>query len=184
MLLCSRHTQTSTLKICIDKKDASINTRTVPPHVRAIPQFLPNLLFMSQYLVFSNAALTNSSCRVFHLIVIPGICESYPTIGELDSGLTSTVCFHLPVGRNLDRTGRTPYHPQCSGHPLFVRYWETAALGTNPNLLLRTESQHTSVDSDHSSAQYMVNTATTLLNPFDTVSLLIIHRTFNGNINI
>lgn len=127
--------------------------------------------------------MTNSSCGIFHLIVTPVIRESYPTIGELGICLTSTACFHLPVARNLDRTGRTPYHPQCSGHPLFVRYWETTALGTNPNLLLRTESQHTSVDSDHSSAQY-VETATTLLNPFDTISLLNIHHIFNGNIYI
>lgn len=61
--------------------------------------------------------------------------------------------FHPPVRRSLDRTGRTPCRPQCNGRPLSVRYWEAAARGTNPNLLLRTESQHTSVDSNHSSAQ-------------------------------
>lgn len=58
-----------------------------------------------------------------------------------------------PVRRSLDRTGRTPCRPPCNGRPLSVRYWEAAAQGTNPNLLLRTESQHTSVDSNHSSAQ-------------------------------
>lgn len=62
--------------------------------------------------------------------------------------------FALPVMKSLDRTGRTPCRPRCSGRPLSARYWEAAALGTNPNLLLRTESQHTSVDSDHSSAQW------------------------------
>lgn len=60
---------------------------------------------------------------------------------------------HIPVMRSLDHTGMPLCHPQCCGHPLFVRYWEAAVLGTNPNLLLRTESQHTSVDSNHSSVQ-------------------------------
>lgn len=60
---------------------------------------------------------------------------------------------HPPVRRSLDRTERTPCRPLCNGRPLSVRYWEAAARGTNPNLLLRTESQHTSVDSNHSSAQ-------------------------------
>lgn len=87
-----------------------------------------------------------------------GRCDSHiKTKRELDICLTRTACFHLPVTRSLDRTGRTPYRPQCSGRPLFVHYWEAAALGMNPNLLLRTESQHTSVDSDHSSAQHGKN---------------------------
>lgn len=60
---------------------------------------------------------------------------------------------HPPVRRSLDHTGRTPCRPLCNGRPLSVRYWEAAARGTNPNLLLRTESQHTSVDSNHSSAR-------------------------------
>lgn len=60
--------------------------------------------------------------------------------------------FHPPVRRSPARTGRTPCRPQCNGHPLSARYWEAAAPGTNPNLLLRTESQHTSVDSNYSSA--------------------------------
>lgn len=85
--------------------------------------------------------------------------------------------------RSLDRTGRTPYRPQCSGRPLFVRYWEAAALGTNPNLLLRTESQHTSVDSDHSSAQYGKNQ--NLLNKFDVfhcqIATVYVIATFTFN---
>lgn len=89
------------------------------------------------------------------------ICWGIPSV-SYDSGFTttgkprscSTEAFHIPVVCSLDRTGRIPCHPLCNGHPLFVHYWEVVAPGTNLNLLLRTESQHTSVDSDYSSAQY------------------------------
>lgn len=66
---------------------------------------------------------------------------------------TSSVHIHLPVRWSLGCTGRKPCRQQCTVPPLSVRYWEVLAPDTNPNLLLMTESQHTSVDSNHSSAQ-------------------------------
>lgn len=111
------------------------------------------------------------TCQQFHTLppVLPALAlNSTNTTHKLHEICTSAVLtlasvrrcfqwihliFHPPVRRSLDRTGRTPCRPQCNGRPLSVRYWEAAARGTNPNLLLRTESQHTSVDSNHSSAQ-------------------------------
>lgn len=72
---------------------------------------------------------------------------------KLGGCFTSSVHIHLPVRWSLDCTGRKPCRQQCTVPPLSVRYWEVPAPDTNPNLLLMTESQHTSVDSNHSSAQ-------------------------------
>lgn len=86
---------------------------------------------------------------------------------KLGSGFTTTVHIHLPARWSRGCTGRTPCRQQCNAPPLFVHYWEVAAPDTNPNLLLMTESQHTSVDSNHSSAQtvYKSSFQITELNP-------------------
>lgn len=103
---------------------------------------------------------------------------------QLGSCFNITVHFHPPVRRSLDHIGRTPCRPQCNGRPLFVRYWEAEVPGTNPNLLLRTESQHTSVDSNHSSAQHGLHQNLKVLSHFHNDSSLNIHWICNGIIYI
>lgn len=133
-------------------------------HLHSPISFL-HLLFRSHKHKCRGISTSKAALALIHW-GIPSNCHSrqvcrydshFITIRKLGSCFTSTAHFHPPVTRSLDRTGRTPCRPQCNGRPLFVRYWEAAAPGTNPNLLLRTESQHTSVDSDHSSAQYGLN---------------------------